>query len=281
MATGKGESMKRVLVTGSGGWIGRHCVPLLKEKGYEVIMPKVNLIGDDPQLMPNLQRLRCTHLLHLAWETTPDKYWESPLNHAWFEASIRLFQAVMAGGGERIVVAGTCAEITTLYGKTKDALRRVLDAYSDATGINGAYGKIYYLYGPYEKPERFIPSMIRSLLQGKEYSINHSTQMVDFFHVQDVAGALVAILDSDISGTVEIGDGRPTTLRRIGMIVAEKIGRPDLIKFGEMPNPKYLAADLNRLRAELNWSPKYDIYTGLEDTIKWWRGNFIPEDNYE
>jgi len=287
MAERKGAGMKRVLVTGANGWIGRYCIPILEEKGYSIATTHgMNLIGTDPvmstALMSDLGRLGCTHLLHLAWMTKPNLYWESPLNIDWFVSSLRLFQAFRDGGGHRIVVAGTCADMTSLYGRAKDSLRRVLEAYS-VTGISGAYGKIYYLYGPHEKMERFIPSMVTSFLRGKEYSINHSAQMVDFFHVYDVADALVSILDSRLTGTVDIGDGRPITLRRIGIIVAEAMKCEHLLKCKELPNPQYIAADINRLRAELEWSPKYDIYNGLADTIDWWKKNmpFPSEDNYE
>lgn len=258
---------KTVLVTGSTGWIGKHCCPILREKGYRV-QPFIGDLLMDHGFLPS-----ANYLLHLAWDVTPGSYWESPMNIEWYENSLKFFQTFKEDDGKRIVVAGTCAEEITksLYGRSKNALRQTLEVYSDITGISSAWGRIFYLYGPHERPERLIPSIIISLLQGKEFTIQHTDQMIDLFHVDDVASALVSILNSNVTGTVEIGNGKPITLHVVGQYIAEIIGRTDLLKFGDIPMPKYIAADITRLRDEVKWSPKYDIYTGLMNTIEWWK----------
>lgn len=254
---------KRVLITGSTGWIGKYCCDILRTKGYRV-HPYVGDLLEPTDYMPDT-----THLLHLAWITTPGEYWESPLNRDWFEASIHLLQKF---DGERVVVAGSCAEITdTLYGRSKNALRRVLEAYSDINGVSSAWGKIYYLYGPYEKPDRLIPSTIISLLKGQEVIIDKPSQMIDFLHVEDVAGALCAILDSNVEGTVEIGSGQAITIMRVVQMISELIGRPDLVKFNHVAEPMHVKCDLTRLNNEVGYTPKFDIITGLADTVEWWK----------
>jgi len=253
----------RVLVTGANGWIGRHCVPILKEKGFEVVKYEGDLLthfGTLPE---------ASYLLHLAWVTTPGLYWESSFNGKWFEASIKLFQGFP---GKRIVGAGTCAEITsTLYGRSKNALRKVLEAYSDITGLSSGWGRIFYLYGPYEKPERLVSSTIISLLKGEKVVIGKPNHMADFYHVHDVAGALCALLNSDVSGTVEIGSGSPVTLKRVVQMIASEIGREELVEYRDIPDPTYIKCDTERLRKEVKYKPKYDLKEGLKETIDWWR----------
>jgi len=261
--------MKKVLVTGARGWIGKYAVEILREKGYQVQA----LLGDlleKPKFLP-----MATHLLHLAWITTPVEYWESPENVQWFESSLRLFQEFKEDGGQRIVVAGTCAEITggSLYGKSKNALRKVLESYSDVTGVSSAWGRIFYLYGPHEKPERLVSSSIISLLQKREVFINHPSQMLDILHVYDVASALVSILDSDVKGTIEIGTGNPDTTIRIVQIISEILGCPELVKANNLPSYDRIACNPHRLMKEAGWTPKYNLHTGLEHTIEWWKNN--------
>ena len=95
--------MKRILLTGADGFIGRHTIPFLINKGYEVhaVSYPVNqdVIEDknvfwhhcnllDPVGQKQLiTEIKPTHLLHFAWVTTPGEYWTSPENSRWVKAS--------------------------------------------------------------------------------------------------------------------------------------------------------------------------------------------------
>lgn len=87
-----------------------------------------------------------THLLHLAWDTTPGLYWHSTSNVQWVRATLSLIDAFKAAGGRRFVGVGTCAEynftaelchedetalsFTTMYGSCKNTLQQLLSAYN-------------------------------------------------------------------------------------------------------------------------------------------------------
>lgn len=142
----------RVLLTGASGFIGRYVLRTLQHHGIEVIsvgrarsQPSVLFIEADllslTDFGPLLQQAKATHLLHLAWYAEHGKYWTSPLNLRWTEATTRLVEAFCVTGGHQVVIAGTCAEYdwahgycreestplnpVTLYGTAKDATRRV------------------------------------------------------------------------------------------------------------------------------------------------------------
>ena len=66
-----------------------------------------------------------THLLHLAWYAEPGLFWRSPENLRWVEASLRLLRAFAEHGGQRAVMAGSCAEYAW---QPRDRLRRGRDA---------------------------------------------------------------------------------------------------------------------------------------------------------
>jgi len=238
-----------------------------------------------------VQEVRPTHLLHLAWYAVPGKYWTSPENLRWVQASLDLLQAFALAGGRRMVAAGSCAEYdwrygycsekvtpllpATLYGACKHSLQLVLEAFARQTGLSAAWGRIFFLYGPGEYRTRLVSSVIGAVLKSEPAYCSHGRQIRDFLYVRDVADAFVALLESDVSGPVNIASGRPLALRDIIYRIAEKAGRQDLIRLGALRapenEPRLLVADTSRLNSEVGWSPGYDLNQGLEETISWWK----------
>lgn len=298
--------MKRILVTGSSGFIGRHCLPLLIEKGFDVhaVIAHGNLQLDIPQVRwvtadilktddvrKLFEAVKPDHLLHLAWYTAPGSYWKSIENLLWLQASIEVFRAFKLHGGRRVVAAGTCAEYdwqfgycseqvtplvpSSLYGVCKKALHDVLLSLARQEEISAAWGRVFFLYGPHENPSRLIPSVINSLLDGDPAMCTHGKQIRDFLHVEDVASAFVALLDSEVDGAVNIASGEPIALKDIICRIGEKLERGDLLRLGAIQvsasEAPLVVGSSTRLRQEVGWTPQYDMETGLEMTIDWWK----------
>src|SRR4029077_12935796 len=95
-----------------------------------------------------------------------------------------------------------------------------------------AWGRIFHLYGPYEYPSRLVPSVIISLLKDELARCTHGRQVRDFMHVDDVASAFVALLDSDVAGIVNIGSGEPVTIRSLVTRIASTIKAEGRVEFG-------------------------------------------------
>jgi nucleoside-diphosphate-sugar epimerase len=215
----------------------------------------------------------------------------------WVEAGLRLLRAFASGGGERAVLAGSCAEYdwsaigtdgvcsedatplrpATLYGASKLALGTIGSSWAPAEGLSLAHGRIFFLFGPAEDPRRLVSSVARALLRGEPAPCSEGDQRRDFLHARDVAGAFVALLDSDLSGAVNIGSGTATAVREVVSLVAEAAGRPELVRFGELPGrpdePPALVADVRRLRDEVGWSPTLTLEQGIREVVEWWEAN--------
>ncbi|MFN8637003.1 MAG: NAD(P)-dependent oxidoreductase [Chloroflexota bacterium] len=248
---------------------------------------------DAAQTAALVRAVRPTHLLHLAWEVTPGAFWTSPLNWPWVDASLRLLAAFGESGGQRAVMVGSCAEYgapdgpclerstplapTTLYGACKAALSVMLPAFAGAAGVeSAAWARLFYLFGPGEPASRLVPSAVQSLEAGAELACTHGEQVRDVLYVADVADALAAVLDSGVTGAVNVGAGHGTSLRALLSAVEREYGDPRLLRFGARPaapdDPPYLVADTTRLSQEVGWTPGVSLEDGIRQTIAWWRG---------
>jgi nucleoside-diphosphate-sugar epimerase len=295
--------MKRVLVTGATGFIGRHSLPRLLESGYEVhavggqrspevpsrdiVWYRANLL-EPGEIASLVEKVQPSHLLHFAWYAVPGKYWTAPENLAWVRATINLMQVFSDHGGQRAVMAGSCAEYdwkfdycselftpcrpATLYGACKHGTQVLLDAWSRQASISSAWGRIFFLYGPGEYPTRLVPSVINSLLRNEPARCTHGNQVRDFMYVEDVAAAFVELLGSDVKGAVNIASGVSTTLKEVIHALADHLNKRDLVRLGAVPapagEPDALIADVGRLRDEVGFRPRFGLKQGIAQTIE-------------
>lgn len=296
--------LKRILVTGATGFIGRHVLPLLANEGWEVHAvsssdPVINIAGvfwhkcnllDQHEAQVLVATVAASHCLHLAWYAEPGKFWNSPKNFRWVRATLNIMEAFHASGGKRVVAAGTCAEYdwnygycredvtplvpATPYGRCKHAIHCLMQAYGDAYGLQVAWGRLFYLYGPHEARGRLFSSVAESLLRGEEARCTHGNQIRDFLHVEDVAAAFACMMSADAVGPFNIGSSQPVTVREVAKIIAREIGRPDLLRLGAIPAPAdeapVIIADNRKLLA-LGWRQRYSLIQGVAHTARWWR----------
>ena len=76
---------------------------------------------------------------------------------------------------------------------------------------------------------------------------------------------------------MNIGSGHAVPVREIVSLIGEAAGRPDLLRFGELPqrpgDPPLIEADVGRLRDELGWRPAVPLEEGIRETVEWWNAN--------
>jgi nucleoside-diphosphate-sugar epimerase len=286
--------VKRVLVTGASGFVGRAAIAPLFAAGFDVhaiarapiagaAVHAIDLLTADPA--PLLAAIAPTHLLHLAWYAEPGKFWQAPQNLDWLAASLRLARAFADAGGQRLVTAGSCAEYdwafprldeattpvepATLYGTAKAALFRVLTA--AALPPSYAHGRIFFPYGRGERSGRLLPDVIDAVLAGRRVATSDGHQTRDFIHVEDAAAAMVALLDSLATGAVNIASGTARPLRDIIGMASALAGDPGLVDWGARPRqpsePAVMEAATTRLHTEIGFTPRWSLEAGLADMV--------------
>jgi nucleoside-diphosphate-sugar epimerase len=281
--------MKRVLITGATGFLGRYVLAALQQHQWESVIvgrqpPPTRSLSDQflmvdclqhPDWLTLFHQLQPTHLLHLAWYAEHGLFWHSPLNLRWVEATMRLVEAFCLYGGQRVVIAGTCAEYDwtfgycreeqtplvpqQLYGIAKDATRRLTEAICRQHDVSYAWGRIFFPFGAGEHPNRLIPAVIAALRgQRPAFAVNlHHYR--DFLHASDLATAFTTVLASDFNGTINLCSG---TACRIEHLVQELAAQchadPTSIfelsnaKAADQQQPAFLIGDNSRLHA-LGW----------------------------
>jgi nucleoside-diphosphate-sugar epimerase len=293
-----------VLVTGASGFIGMHTLAPLLERGYEVhavyskragSTPGVHWIQadllDTKSVAATLEAVRPERLLHLAWYVEPGKMINDTSNLLWVQQSLELLRRFRELGGQRCAIVGSCYEYdwrygycsetltprvpNTFYGAAKNGLHDVFGAYCTATGLSGAWGRVFFLYGPHENPRRLVSSIICSLLKGEPAPTSHGEQIRDYLHVQDVADGLVALLDSEIRGDYNIASGRAVTLRHIIERIGVVMERSELLRIGAIParanDTPLVVADVAQTQRDLGWTARIGLDEGLRSTVEWWR----------
>lgn len=297
--------MKRVVVVGGAGFIGRNALKPLQDKGYEIhVFDIKSLKKDFPDIMWHnvdimnfddvsrlFQEIRPNYLLNFAWVTKHKEYWNSLENVDCINAGFNMLQAFAENGGQRVVMSGSCAEYDwnlgvcseidtpinpdTFYGACKASMWQIMKSYAKNANLSCSWGRIFFTFGPYENPSRLVSSVIASLLQNKPAKCSHGLQIRDFLSTIEIGNAFVALLDSEVTGPVNIASGNPVSLRDVIFSIAKILDKEHLIELGAFSSnkseAKVVVAKNDRLSNEVGWSSKRTLEQQLTQTINWWK----------
>lgn len=287
--------MKKLLITGATGFIGRRCVALASGREVHAITsrPARGSTGsarwhqcdlhDADAVESLIEHIRPDELLHLAWYTDPPHYWTSDENQRWVASTLHLARAFVRHG-QRLVATGTSAEydwrfgvlaeestpldLTTPYGSSKNAARTQLAALTRESGTRFAWARIFAAYGPREHESKLISKATAIFRKGGALQVPQKPVARDYIFVDDVARALLLLVDNDATGPVNIGTGVAVTVQEIAERVAAELGAPCRLETaiedrGEAP---LVVAETSRIRS-LGWEPQVDLIEGIRATI--------------
>ena len=298
----------RILVTGGAGFVGRHLLTALKADGrwgeiHATHRPTSGPISSIDgvywheadlldEAVPDalIDHIKPSQIIHTAWVTDHGTFWNDPANTRWIDASLKLANAFIRKGGKRFVNLGSVAEYewqngrmiegitpeqpATPYGAAKLAFHRALMEQGKRGNVSTATARVFFVYGPFEKPERLVPTACSAIIKGQPAAFGSLSQWRDFLHVTDLARGIVALTGSHLEGAVNIGSGGPIRLSLLLDMLEKLGGRSDVFQRGARKDPEndppILFADGAKL-AQTGWLPLVGYEEGLASALDHWR----------
>lgn len=258
--------MKKILLTGATGFVGRQIYLALTQAGH-VVIPLIRshsapglperATDDNATLSADLfaetsdwwaKRLEGVDaVIHAAWYVEPGKYLDSPLNLNCVAGTLTLARGALDAGIRHFIGVGTCMEYrlpserltidaplepATLYAACKLSLYHMLTQYFAKTEATFSWCRLFYLHGEGEYAARLVPYIRERLGRGEVARLSAGTQLRDFLDVRQ-AGAMIAdVVETGQPGAINICSGIPTTIRQLAERIADEYGRRDLLEFG-------------------------------------------------
>ena len=292
----------KILLTGATGFVGRAFLECAINHGHHVaslvgpgkIAPEVRssvgqhlvlrgTLADAP--WSEIQEFGAHTCVHSAWITTPGVYLESPENDRFLAWSQEFLKRFFATGGSHVIGIGTCIEYqlgarvlseatalvapTTRYARCKDHLRTTLDEMAENARVTSCWARLFYPYGPGEHPDRLCSHLIKKMQQGERASLGTPQSVKDYIYIDDVAEALVTLVENRATGIFNLGSGEETTVMEMAQILARKLNAPVPVAKSSTnppPAPDYVVADVSRLKA-LGWRSRVTPEEGLARLI--------------
>lgn len=290
--------MTRALVTGAGGFLGRHLCARLLADGWEVWgtvrpgafgPPGVQALPvdltDPLALLPAVRTAEPEVAFHLAAArakaSAQERVVTAQVNtmsglHL-VEALSESCRAVVRVGSstEYAESPGPMDEQTPLqprgfFGGTKAAGSLLLAAAAGERGVRSAVLRAFQVYGPQDHPGRLVPTVLRAAAEGTELPLTAPGQRRDWVHVDDVVEACLraALADDLPAGQVlNVGTGVQTANEELVALVEQVTGREIRSCVGAHPGRSWDAAswvaDPSLARALLGWEPEVDLREGL------------------
>lgn len=125
------------------------------------------------------------------------------------------------------------------------------------------------IYGP-TPLRRFdlIHGLVRQLLAESKGEVWSTRSARDFIYVEDAAHAIVRLLETDYTGTLNLGTGTMTSVARIVDLMREISGCPITDLDRTVGGPMRFRCDMRTVHKLIDWMPRYSIEEGLQRTYE-------------
>jgi UDP-glucose 4-epimerase len=234
-------------------------------------------------------------VFHLAAQIDVRKSLEDPA----FDAAINVggtanvLEAARASGCGRVVFVSTGGAIygegegqdlplseeapiapLAAYGQSKYAAEGYLALYERLYGLSGVSLRLGNVYGPRQDPlgeAGVVAIFCGALKEGRRPTVfGDGTQTRDYLYVGDVVAAALAAADSEVTGPINIGTGRETSVLDLVAALRELSGNDGFdpehapARAGEVQR---ITLDAGRAERELGWRAEVGLHDGLRRTL--------------
>jgi len=295
----------RVLVTGGCGFIGLNLVDYLSrvsdleirvldrsDERRKYLNPEAEFIKGDIRDGPTVRKALsgCDFVVNLAAETGVIPSIQDPLRDAevnvlgtlnllyesrnTVEKFIHASSAAPLGEHTPPLHEGLLPRPLSPYGAGKLAGEGYCYAFNASYGLKTICLRFSNVYGPHSLHKMSaVHLFIRKALKGEPVTVyGDGKQSRDMVYVQDICQAIHKSIMGDSTGLYHVGTGKQTSLLELLGLIGELTGKKIEIDYkperkGEI---KVNYCSIDKAGSELDYSPKYSLRKGLEETIKWY-----------
>jgi dTDP-glucose 4,6-dehydratase len=161
-----------------------------------------------------------------------------------------------------------------VYDEAKRYGEAITMAYHRQYGLVVRIVRIFNTYGPLMRPDdgRVVSNLIAQALQGEPLTIyGDGRQTRSFCYASDEVRGFLALLDSDVTGPVNIGNPDEFTMLELAKEVLDVTGSSSGLVYEPLPqdDPTQRRPDITLARTVLKWEPSVSLRDGLELTVPW------------
>ena len=166
--------------------------------------------------------------------------------------------------------------VRSVYDEAKRFGEAATMAYHRQHGVDVRISRTFNTYGPRMRPDdgRVVSNFIVQALAGKPLTIyGDGSQTRSFCYVDDQVRGLVALLDSDHVGPVNIGNPDEFTVLDLAVTVLELTNSASELVFKPLPqdDPTRRQPDISLAAEVMDWKPEISLRDGLTRTIPWFQ----------